>query len=167
MAAVTVAGVGADALRPRSWRGWRRRLTYYSGSGTTGPNLGAAAARGGRRLHRRRELRRFGRLRGGSVGSGHIQDCGGHRCDRPELVDEFVSLRRVNHAGGACDLECNAGRDGHILRWRRGPGHGAAGWLRRGRVDDVGAGAGGNSVTATYSGDASCPPRPPARRRVE
>ena len=89
---MTVAGVGADRALSAKLEGVAPTLTYYSGSGTTGPEPGNGCARGGGHLYGRREVRRFGRLRGGSVGTGHIHDCGGKRCDWTERVDGLVGL---------------------------------------------------------------------------
>ena len=97
-ASVTIAGVANDSAPSASLEGVAPTLTYYSGTGTTGPHLGTTA-RGSGRLHGRRELRRFGRLRGSSVGPGHILDHGGHRCDWPVRVDQLVGLWRAGNAG--------------------------------------------------------------------
>ena len=46
VAAVTVAGVGADGSPSAKLEGVAPTLTYYSGTGTSGPNLGTAAPAG-------------------------------------------------------------------------------------------------------------------------
>ena len=157
VASVTVAGVGADGASSAKLEGVAPTLTYYSGSGTTGPNLGTAAlrrwvsTRSSRASPVRPITRRFSRLRSHSRSAAGTDAIGLSVSTGPSIYGESVTLTaRVSSSltpGGTVTFFDG----GAVLGTVTLDGSGAA------VLTTSALAVGEHSVTATYSGDASLP----------